>query len=88
MSDRGISGSYLLGDEIINKRTEEKDLGVTISNNLTFEKHVSKFTGETYNLLRNIQLAFSDIDEDMIKKLITSMIRPRLEYAALLWSPH
>ena len=87
-SERRIRGNYLLGDEKIQKRTEEKDLGVTISNKLSFEKHISKITGETYNLLRNIKLAFSYIDEDMIKKLITSMIRPRLEYAALLWSPH
>ena len=33
-------------------------------------------------------MTFTYIDEDMIKKLITSMIRPRLEYAALLWSPN
>ncbi len=38
-SERRIRGNYLLGDEIINKRTEEKDLGVTISNKLSFKKH-------------------------------------------------
>ncbi len=49
--------------------------------------HINRITGETYNLLRNIKTAFTYIDEEMVKKLITSMIRPRLEYAALLWSP-
>ena len=24
----------------------------------------------------------------MMRKIITSMIRPRLEYAAVIWSPH
>ena len=33
-------------------------------------------------------MVFSYIDEDMIKKLITSMIHLRLAYATLLWSPH
>ena len=44
-SERRISGSYLLGDEI-NKRTEEKDLEVTISHKPKFEK--------THNYWRNL----------------------------------
>ena len=59
-----------------------------ITDKLNFGKHINKITGETYNLIRNIKLAFTYIDEEMTKKLIASMIRPRLEYAALVWSPH
>ena len=33
-------------------------------------------------------MAFSCLDADMMKKLISSMIRPRLEYAAIVWSLH
>ncbi len=40
-----------------------------------------------HNLLRNIKTAFTYLDEEMVKKLITSIIRPRLEYAAVVWSP-
>ncbi len=69
------------------RKTEEKDLGVIITNKLTFGKHINRITGETYNLLRIIKAAFTYLDEEMVKKLITSMIRPRLEYAALVWSP-
>ena len=32
-------------------------------------KHKNKIVGETYNLLRNIRIAFTYIDEDMVKKL-------------------
>ncbi len=60
---------------------------MTITDKLTFGNHINRITGETYNLLRNIKIAFTHIDEGMIKKLIKSMIRPRLEYAALVWSP-
>ena len=28
------------------------------------------------------------MDKDMMKKIITSMLRPKLEYAAVVWSPH
>ncbi len=37
--------------------------------------------------LRNIKTAFTYLDEEMVKKLITSIIRPRSEYAAVVWSP-
>ena len=32
--------------------------------------------------------AFNYIDENMIRKIITTFIRPKLEYAAVLWNPH
>ena len=28
------------------------------------------------------------MDKDMMKRILTSMIRPRLEYAAVVWSPN
>ncbi len=58
-----------------------------ITDKLTFGKHINRITGETYKLLRNIKTAFTYLDEEMMKKLITSMIRPRLDYAPLVWSP-
>ena len=33
-------------------------------------------------------MAFKYVDEEMIKKLITSFIWPKLEYATVIWSPH
>ncbi len=57
-----------------------------IADKLAFGKHINRITGETYNL-RNMKAAFTYLDEEMVKKLITSTIRPRLEYAALVWSP-
>ncbi len=86
-SSRRISGKYFPSNERIMKKTEEKDLGVTITDKFAFGKHINRITGETYNLLRNIKAAFTYPDEEMVKKLITSMTRPRLEYAALVWSP-
>ena len=73
-----------MNDERIMKKTEERDLGVTVTDKLSFGKHINKITGVAYNLIRNIKTAFTYIDEEMVKKLITSMIRPRLEYAALV----
>ncbi len=35
-----------------------------------------------------MRVAFTYIDEEMVKKIITSFIRPTLEYAAVVWNPH
>ena len=79
--------NYRMGtEEIVNTR-EEKDLGVTVQDNLAPERHINRIAGETYKLLRNIRAAFNYLDENMMK-LIVAMIRPRLEYAAVVWSPH
>ncbi len=55
-------GNYYLGNEEISIRSEEKDLGVIITDNLSFGKHINKIIGETYHLLRNIKIVFSYID--------------------------
>ena len=31
-------------------------------------------------------MAFKYLDEEMINKLITSLIQPKFEYAAVIWS--
>ena len=82
-----VRGNYKLGNTNLDKKNEERDLGVIITDNLSPEKHVNRITAETYNLLRNIRAAFSYFDEDMVRELIVSLIRPRLEYAAVAWSP-
>ncbi len=78
-SRRRISGNYYVNNERIMTKTEEKDLGVTVTDKLNFGKHINHITGETCNLLRNIKAVFTHLDEDMMKKLLTSVIRPRLE---------
>ena len=68
------------------KQTSRKDLGVIVMNNMSPWKHINKIVRETYNLLKNIKVAFSYTDQDMMKKIIVTRIRPRLEYTAVVWS--
>ena len=86
-SSRRLSTNYKLGNTVISKRKEEKDLGVTFTETLSPGIHINKIVGEAFHLLKNIRVAFAYLDEDMMKKIIVTMIRPRLEYAAIVWSP-
>lgn len=41
-----------------------------------------------YNLFANVRVASAYIDVVMVKKIVTSFIKPTLEYAAVLWNSH
>ncbi len=50
-SERNVKGIYVLNGERLSKAEEENNLGVTVNGNLIPEKHISRTTQETYNLL-------------------------------------
>ncbi|MCD9088855.1 reverse transcriptase domain-containing protein, partial [Stenotrophomonas sp. SY1] len=80
-SKNRITGAYKLGEEGIKKVENEKDLGVIVMNNMSPEKQINKIFGETYDLIRTIKVALTYLDEEMVKKILITLIRPRLEYA-------
>ncbi len=87
-SKRRPTFDYKMGRETIVKRREERDLGVVVQDTLSPEKHINGIFASTYRTLANIRVAFSYMDTNMMKKIITSMIRPKIEYAAVIWSPY
>ena len=87
-SGKRVHWDYKMGGVGLEKSREEVDLGVTITEGLTPGRHINRITGEVGNLLKRVRMAFMYLDVDMMKKLIVSLIRPRLEYAATVWSPH
>ncbi len=79
---------YKLGEVIVNKSNKEKDLGVTVRADLSPESHINKIVRESYNLLNKIRIAFNFMNEELLVRVLTSMVRPRLEYVAVVLSPH
>ena len=77
-----------MGQEEIPRTKEEKYLGVVIQDTLSPERHINQLFGSTYRMLTNIRVAFHYMDKDMMKKILTNMVRPKLEYASVVWSPN
>ena len=50
--------------------------------------HILLIFGDTFRMLRNIWIVFHFLDEDNMRKIITTMIRPKLEYTEIIWSLH
>ena len=80
--------SHKLVQNIISIIKEEKDLEVVIKDNLSPEKHVNRIFGDVFRKLRNIQMAFHVLDENMMRKIIIAIIRIKREYTNVIWSTH
>ena len=87
-SEKRPQWNYTLGNETLMEEEKERDLGVLVNNKLSPEDHINEKVRSAYALLANMKVAFTYVDEEMVKKIITSFIRPTLEYAAVVWSPH
>ena len=64
------------------------DVGVTIDENLSFEKHMTDKINKANSVLGAIRQSFQYLDNKFFKLLYTSMVRPLLEYANPAWSPY
>ena len=77
----------LYGDELEHV-FNEKDLGVIIDMELTFEEHTATKVKKANGMMGLIRRTFSFLDGETFKKLYTSFVRPHLEYANPVWCPY
>jgi len=68
--------------------TEEKDLGVMVSDKLKWDKQCSEAVIKANKILGMIKQNFSDNSKGTIIPLYKSLVRPHLEYCCQVWSPH
>ena len=82
---------YSLGNEpeapLTNIVTEEKDLGMKFDSSLKFEVHIAGKVKKANRTLGIIRKTLRFLNDETLKLLLCSMMRPHLEYASSLWSP-
>ncbi len=59
-----------------------------MQDDLSPENHINHIFGGAYKMLRNVRTAFNYMDKDMMRKILTTMTRPKLKYEVTVWSPH
>jgi ribonuclease P/MRP protein subunit RPP40 len=74
---------YKLNDYTLEKTQLEKDLGITITNDLNWKPHINK-ANRQLGLIKN---SFKYLNETSGKLLYKALVRPHLEYGAVIWSP-
>ena len=80
---------YKIDQEVeIQKSNTVKDLGVNISEDLSFDEHITKITNEAKRFAGWIFRIFKSRRPEIILLLFNTYVRPRLEYCSPLWSPY
>ena len=72
----------------IQKSSDVKDLGVTISENISFDTHIMNITKDARKHAGWIFRIVRSRDPSVVLLLYKTYVRPRLEYSSPLWSPH
>ena len=79
--------NYEMEGIVLDKTTEEKDLGVWIDNELKFHKHVSAAVTKANQILGIANKTFSALDKEIFPYVYKCQVRPHLEYGNVIWHP-
>ena len=79
---------YTMCGEILQEVQEVKYLGVTISNNLKWEKHISAKTSRANSTLHFISRTLRHCPENARQLAYFTLVRSTLEYSCTVWDPH
>ena len=83
-----IASEYYILDDLIEKVQSHKYLGVYICNDMRWNKTVDLVVGKANRSLGLLRRNFSTCPWQIREKLYFALVRPHLEYACEVWSPH
>ena len=80
--------SYYMNGTKLDKVTEEKDLGVWISNDLKASQQCVQACSKANRILGVLNRTIKCKDDSNLICFYKSLIRPHLEFCTAAWSPH
>ena len=79
---------YTVGDSVIVSAHEQKDLGVIVTDDLSWSCHYNKICKKAYLSLHLIKRALPASASVLLKKqLFISLVRSHFSYCSQLWKP-
>jgi hypothetical protein len=79
--------SYIMNGTCIPVSSVERDLGILIDNKLCFDAHINSIVGRARRLCGWIRRVYTTKNTVVLLRLYTTIVRPILEYASVIWSP-
>ena len=80
--------SYTLHGHTLNRVKSTKYLGLTITSDLNWNKHINNITARANQSLGFVKRNVKTRSRDIKTKVYKALVRPRLEYCSTLWDPH
>ena len=85
---RLINSSYQIHGHTLEVVDSSKYLGVTISEDLNWIKHIDDTVNKANKTLGFVRRNLSDCSAPVKSAAYTTMVRPRLKYSSTVWYPH
>ena len=79
---------YSLNNKELETIEEEKDIGVTVDNKLTFESHLNLKVNKATRIFAMLRRTFKYIDAKALTNLYKTLVRTHLDYASSAWAPY
>ncbi|KAI8518891.1 hypothetical protein Bbelb_021480 [Branchiostoma belcheri] len=83
-----ITHSYVLHNQLLNKVSTTRYLGVTISSNLTWGSHVDAVSSKANKTLGMLRRCLRIASTAAKERAYMALVRPQVEYACSVWDPH
>ena len=82
-----ITHDYVLHDTPLPAVSQLKYLGITVQNNLKWDKHISAVVSKASQTLGFLRRNFKMAPQKIRELAYCTMIRPQVEYVVSVWSP-
>ena len=83
-----ICHTFYMNNKSVPKVTSVRDLGITISDNLSWKQYINKIRAKANILSNTILRTFSPNNTTLIVNLFKTYVRPIVEYHTCSWSPY
>ena len=84
-----ITADYFMDNQQIVSKEHHRDLGVIISNDLSWSVHYSLIVSKAYRMLGLLRRTFSSLNSIKTRRaLYLTMVRSQLTYCSTIWRPH
>ena len=79
---------YKMGDAVLGRTTQEKDLGVTFSADMKVSEQCGIAASKGNQILGLIRRTITCKEKQLIVSLYKAIVRPNLEYCIQAWRPY
>ena len=83
-----ISTQYELSGQVLEEVKDAKYLGVTVSDDLEWTKHINAITTKANSKLSFLRCNLKGCPEKLRETAYFALVRSFLEYSATVWHPH